>query len=111
MICLSGDIGFCPVPHLHIQMHSSSETKSPTIPFLFIEQPSIPLTPSKHSKSPSSRDQDSDLSQLSESLSAIEISKIEEKTLDLKEESKGGYIPQAGQWYNYTGRVDQTVAE
>eukprot|EP00941_MAST-03F_sp_MAST-3F-sp1_P002713 g2713.t1 len=32
-ICESGDVGFCPEPHLHLQMHLSAEPKAPTIPF------------------------------------------------------------------------------
>ena len=34
-ICNSGDVGFCPRPHLHIQMHSSDKKDAPTIPFGF----------------------------------------------------------------------------
>lgn len=34
-LCDSGDVGFCPRPHLHIQMHSSSRKDAPTIPFEF----------------------------------------------------------------------------
>ena len=34
-LCDSGDVGCCPRPHLHIQMHSSSRKDAPTIPFEF----------------------------------------------------------------------------
>jgi murein DD-endopeptidase MepM/ murein hydrolase activator NlpD len=34
-ICSSGNVGFCPEPHLHIQAHDSDETNAPTIPFGF----------------------------------------------------------------------------
>lgn len=34
-ICNSGDVGFCPRPHLHIQMHNSDKKDAPTIPFGF----------------------------------------------------------------------------
>jgi len=36
VICLSGDIGFCPTPHLHIQMHLSDSDDAPTIKFSFL---------------------------------------------------------------------------
>jgi len=32
-ICESGDVGFCPQPHLHIQMHTSKEKNAPTVKF------------------------------------------------------------------------------
>jgi murein DD-endopeptidase MepM/ murein hydrolase activator NlpD len=32
-ICETGDVGFCPSPHLHIQMHESSDKDAPTIMF------------------------------------------------------------------------------
>lgn len=35
VLCLSGDAGFCPEPHLHIQVHRSAEDDAPTIPFVF----------------------------------------------------------------------------
>eukprot|EP00949_MAST-11_sp_MAST-11-sp1_P002021 g2021.t1 len=35
IICLSGGIGFCPKPHLHIQAHLSDEEDAPTVPFRF----------------------------------------------------------------------------
>jgi len=34
-ICSSGDVGFCPRPHLHIQMHNTDAKDAPTIPFGF----------------------------------------------------------------------------
>ena len=34
-ICNSGDVGFCPRPHLHIQMHDTDRKDAPTIPFGF----------------------------------------------------------------------------
>ncbi len=34
-LCLSGDVGFCPRPHLHIQMHDSDDAAAPTIAFSF----------------------------------------------------------------------------
>lgn len=34
-VCRSGAVGFCPQPHLHIQMHASSADSAPTIPFAF----------------------------------------------------------------------------
>ena len=33
VLCESGDVGFCPTPHLHLQMHGSGAKDSPTIPF------------------------------------------------------------------------------
>ncbi len=35
VICRSGDVGFCPTPHLHLQVTASSDAKSTTIPFAF----------------------------------------------------------------------------
>jgi len=35
VICASGDVGFCPEPHLHVQMHLSNDPKAPTIKFAF----------------------------------------------------------------------------
>ncbi|EKX43989.1 hypothetical protein GUITHDRAFT_140123 [Guillardia theta CCMP2712] len=38
VICESGDVGFCPKPHLHIQFHDAKledHAKAPTIPFKF----------------------------------------------------------------------------
>mmetsp|Transcript_27374 Transcript_27374/g.71788 ORF Transcript_27374/g.71788 Transcript_27374/m.71788 type:complete len:379 (+) Transcript_27374:184-1320(+) len=32
-ICESGDVGFCPTPHLHLQMHVSAAKDAPTIRF------------------------------------------------------------------------------
>lgn len=31
IICLSGSVGFCPIPHLHIEMHASSDRKAPSL--------------------------------------------------------------------------------
>jgi murein DD-endopeptidase MepM/ murein hydrolase activator NlpD len=33
VICESGDVGFCPTPHLHIQIHHSDVEDAPTAPF------------------------------------------------------------------------------
>jgi hypothetical protein len=35
LLCLSGDVGFCPRPHLHLQMHSSKHVNAPTTRFVF----------------------------------------------------------------------------
>lgn len=35
VLCESGAVGFCPVPHLHFQCHLSDATDAPTIPFAF----------------------------------------------------------------------------
>ena len=32
VLCLSGDVGFCPSPHLHIEAHTSAEPKAASIP-------------------------------------------------------------------------------
>ena len=34
-LCESGDVGFCPTPHLHLQLHASVDDAAPTIPFAF----------------------------------------------------------------------------
>ena len=33
LLCLSGDAGFCPEPHLHLQAHRSDAADAPTVPF------------------------------------------------------------------------------
>ena len=33
LLCLSGDAGFCPMPHLHLQAHVSDAKDAPTVPF------------------------------------------------------------------------------
>ena len=33
VICFSGDVGFCPTPHLHIQVHREMTKEAPTVPF------------------------------------------------------------------------------
>lgn len=35
ILCLSGDVGFCPTPHLHIQITANSDKDAPTVPFAF----------------------------------------------------------------------------
>jgi murein DD-endopeptidase MepM/ murein hydrolase activator NlpD len=39
IICESGDVGFCPEPHLHLQVQSSNDRKAETIKF-FVEDAS-----------------------------------------------------------------------
>jgi murein DD-endopeptidase MepM/ murein hydrolase activator NlpD len=34
-LCESGDVGFCPTPHLHLQLHASADDAAPTTPFAF----------------------------------------------------------------------------
>ena len=34
-LCESGDVGFCPSPHLHIQLHASADDGAPTVPLGF----------------------------------------------------------------------------
>jgi biotin carboxyl carrier protein len=35
LLCRSGDVGFCPTPHLHIQVHRDARQDAPTAPFCF----------------------------------------------------------------------------
>lgn len=35
VICLSGDAGFCPEPHLHIQLNRGREVSAPSVPITF----------------------------------------------------------------------------
>lgn len=35
IICESGNVGFCPEPHLHMELHTSAEPGSDSIPILF----------------------------------------------------------------------------
>lgn len=34
-LCASGDVGFCPTPHLHIQAHLTADADAPTVQFAF----------------------------------------------------------------------------
>ena len=36
VLCESGDAGFCPVPHLHIEAHASPARAAPSIPLAFL---------------------------------------------------------------------------
>ena len=38
-LCEVGDAGFCPVPHLHIEAHATSERRAPSIPLAFACHP------------------------------------------------------------------------
>lgn len=44
-ICLSGNVGFCPSPHLHIQAHLSGERTAETIKFAFQGKDGKPYFP------------------------------------------------------------------
>ena len=35
VICLSGEAGFCPEPHLHFELHSSAEAGNPSLPITY----------------------------------------------------------------------------
>ena len=35
VLCESGDIGFSPEPHLHVELHSSEDPEGPSLPFSF----------------------------------------------------------------------------
>jgi len=35
VLCRSGDIGFAPEPHLHVELHSISDVEGPSLPLLF----------------------------------------------------------------------------
>ncbi len=39
VICLSGNAGFCPEPHLHFELHSSSEPGNPSVPITYRGEP------------------------------------------------------------------------
>ncbi|CAK0898199.1 unnamed protein product, partial [Prorocentrum cordatum] len=34
-LCCSGDVGFCPRPHLHLEVHLESGRRAPSVPFGF----------------------------------------------------------------------------
>lgn len=34
-LCETGNVGFCPVPHLHFQCHDTAKNDAPTVPFVF----------------------------------------------------------------------------
>eukprot|EP01051_Picozoa_sp_SAG22_P014587 SAG22_NODE_1792_length_3564_cov_3.463203_3_plen_128_part_00 len=35
VLCRSGDVGFCPAPHLHLQVHASAADGAATVPWEF----------------------------------------------------------------------------
>lgn len=37
VITKSGDVGFCPTSHLHIQFHLSDDPRAPTVSFAFAQ--------------------------------------------------------------------------
>jgi hypothetical protein len=45
IICESGDIGFCPTPHVHLQVTDSAHDKAKTIPFAFIRSDNSKFIP------------------------------------------------------------------
>lgn len=45
VICESGDVGFTPEPHLHLQCHVSAAATAPTVPFQFTSSTAGPYTP------------------------------------------------------------------
>jgi murein DD-endopeptidase MepM/ murein hydrolase activator NlpD len=45
IICESGDVGFCPEPHLHLQVHNTDSTDSPTINFFLLDSDNNPFIP------------------------------------------------------------------
>jgi hypothetical protein len=82
-ICDSGDIGFCPKPHLHIQLHESNNKDAPTIPLEFLS-----LVSTAGLSAPNSFGQDH--------INFVEVAdKSPGKT----------FLPQAGIYYNEYGKV------
>jgi len=50
VLCESGDVGFCPTPHLHFTVYASDASNADTIPFAFADKmsasaPSAPFVP------------------------------------------------------------------
>lgn len=45
VICESGDVGFCPEPHLHLQAHRSDAANSPTVNFYLLGADGAEITP------------------------------------------------------------------
>ena len=37
VLCEAGDAGFCPTPHLHLQLHECDDPAAPTVPFGFVQ--------------------------------------------------------------------------
>jgi murein DD-endopeptidase MepM/ murein hydrolase activator NlpD len=83
VLCKSGAVGFCPTPHLHIQMHDSKDPKAPTIKFAFRSSPPSSSSASSSSSSSSSSSTAPD--------ATIPIAPAEEH---------GFYFPKAGQFYS-----------
>jgi len=56
IICKSGDVGFCPSPHLHFQILKSADDDAPTVPFSFRSKcdgadPFVPLAGERYDES------------------------------------------------------------
>lgn len=45
VLCLSGDVGFCPTPHLHVQCHTSTAPDAQTVRFAFQCEEGQPFFP------------------------------------------------------------------
>ncbi|CAM9343084.1 unnamed protein product [Phaeothamnion confervicola] len=45
VVAASGDVGFCPRPHLHIQVHESAEADAETVPFVLLAADGSPYVP------------------------------------------------------------------
>lgn len=78
VLCTSGDVGFCPVPHLHIQAHRSRDKDAPTVPFRFA--PSGQCAASASASAPSSSGTGAGGGAGAQA-------------------GDGGYLPKAGGWY------------
>lgn len=43
VLCESGDIGFAPEPHLHVELHSAADPDGPSLPLHFGRERSVPV--------------------------------------------------------------------
>ena len=41
VLCLSGDAGFCPEPHLHLQVQRRRDADAPSVPITFCGRPFV----------------------------------------------------------------------
>jgi murein DD-endopeptidase MepM/ murein hydrolase activator NlpD len=86
VICHSGQAGFCPRPHLHLQLHADADPKSPTIAFAFRPPTTTSSAAAASRSSPSSPSSPSPTS-ISTAASC--------------------FIAQAGKWYNADGEANK----
>ena len=94
VICKSGNVGFCPTPHLHIQVHESTDPAAPTVSFCFEKKSKKSMDFLEMGGNILSRENENEKSKTEKSKTEIEI-----------ETPNMTFVPIAGHMYNCTGEV------